>query len=102
VAETPSETAAPPDWRADPYDFPSRYDAHPANVRAVTITVVARSLQETPDRTGDPLPALANRATRPAGVFKRSVFSLTEQTPNLLSRAHFLPPVFATANVGGG
>ncbi len=102
VAETPSETAAPPDWRADPYDFPSRYDAHPTNVRAVTITVVARSLQETPDRTGDPLPALANRAARPAGVFKRSVFSLTEQTPNLLSRAHFLPPVFATGNVGGG
>jgi type IV pilus assembly protein PilW len=102
VAETPSETAARPDWRADPYDFPSRYDAHPANVRAVTITVVARSLQETPDRTGDPLPALANRAARPAGFFKRSVFSLTEQTPNLLTRAYFLPPVFAAGNVGGG
>jgi type IV pilus assembly protein PilW len=102
LAETPSEAAAAPDWRNDPYDFPSRYGAHPANVRAVTITVVARSLQETPDRTGDPLPALANRAARPAGVFKRSVSSLTEQTPNLLTRAHFLPPVFATGNVGGG
>ena len=102
VAETPSEVAAPPDWRNDPYDFPSRYGAHPANVRSVTITVVARSLQETPDRSGDPLPALANRAALPAGVFKRSVSRLIEQTPNLLTRAHFLPPVFASGNVGGG
>jgi prepilin-type N-terminal cleavage/methylation domain-containing protein len=102
AVETPSEAAAPPDWRNDAYDFPSRYGAHPANVRAVTITVVARSLQQTPDRSGDPLPALANRAARPAGAFKRSLSSLTEQTPNLLTRAHFLPPVFASGNVGGG
>jgi prepilin-type N-terminal cleavage/methylation domain-containing protein len=102
VRENPSEAATAPDWRGDPYDFPSRYGAHPANVRAVTITVVARSTQETPDRSGDALPALANRAARPAGIFKRSVFTVTEQTPNLLTRAHFLPPVFASANVGGG
>jgi prepilin-type N-terminal cleavage/methylation domain-containing protein len=102
TAEQPSETATAPDWRNDPYDWPSRYTANAANVRAVGITVVAISRLPTPDGTGDAAPALGNRAARPQDKFKRSVLTVTEQTPNLLTRAHFLPPVFAQSNVGGG
>jgi type IV pilus assembly protein PilW len=102
VLEQPSETAAAPDWRNDAYDSPNRYSANVANVRAVGITIVAIARRASPDDTGDAVPAVGNRAARAVDKFKRSVLTATEQTPNLLTRAHFLPPVFAQANVGGG
>ena len=102
TAGQPSETAAAPDWRADPYDSLNRYSANAVNVRAVGITIVAISRVPSPDGTGDAVPAVGNRAARAPDTFKRSVLTTTEQTPNLLTRAHFLPPVFSQANVGGG
>ena len=102
AAGTPLETAAQPDWRGDPYDSVNRYTGHPANIRAVIVSVVARSPAPTPDRSSDAVPLLGNRPARAADVFGRAIITVTQPTPNLLSRARFLPPVFAGSNVGGG
>jgi type IV pilus assembly protein PilW len=102
VVGTPLETATAPDWRNDGYDSANRYTGHPANIRNVNIFIVARATRQSPDRSGDGVPALANRAARNADTFHRTVLSVSEQTQNLLSRAHFLPPVFTNGNVGGG
>lgn len=111
-AGAPPEDAGVPDWRNDPYDWPSRYNGHPANIRSVTITVVARAKQQNPDDpSGDAVPQLANRGPRARDRYNRAVFSLTEPTPNLTTRAHFWPLLNAggtlptdggTLNVGGG
>jgi type IV pilus assembly protein PilW len=96
----PLETAAAPDWVNDGYDTANRYTAHPANIRLVTISVVARSTQRSPTGTGDAVPALANRPARAADAYKRYVLTLTEKPINLTSRAYFLP--VALGNLGGG
>jgi len=100
-AETPTETAGTLDWINDGYDVPSRYTGYAANIRAVYITVVARGAQSSPDKAGDTPPALlppaalANRTAPPpdpAGrKYVRTVLSMSEQTPNLLSRARIAP-----------
>ena len=102
TAGTPIETAPAPDWRNDSYDSVNRYTGNPANIRSVTLSVVARSTQPSPDRAGDGVPALANRAARAADRFSRAVLTVTQPTPNMLTRARFLPPVFTGSNVGGG
>jgi hypothetical protein len=101
-AETPSEDSSlAPDWMNEGYDAARRYTAHAANIRAVQITLVARGTQSSPDKAGDPpialLPpaTLANRNTPapdPAGKkYVRTVLTMSEQTPNLLSRARLAP-----------
>jgi hypothetical protein len=102
TAGTPNQAATQPDWRNDPYDSANRYTGHPANIRTVTINVVARSTRATPDRTGDDVPQIGNRPARAKDTFRRSVFTVSEQPANLITRAHFLPPVFTNLNVGGG
>jgi type IV pilus assembly protein PilW len=103
AAATPPEAATPPVWRDDPYDSANRYTGHPANIRGVTINIVARSTQLSPDKTtGDTIPAIANRPARAADGYRRAIFTITEQPENLLTRAHFLPLVFTDSNVGGG
>jgi len=102
AAGTPSSAAAAPDWRNDQYDSANRYTGHAANIRRVNIGIVARSVQPSPDQSGAAVPLVGNRPARPADRFRRSVLTLTEQPDNLLTRAHFLPPVFANSNVGGG
>jgi prepilin-type N-terminal cleavage/methylation domain-containing protein len=91
---TPPESAAPPDWMNDAYDSVSRFSGNPANIRSVQINLVARSSQLSPDRAGDLMPTLANRPAPPpdpAHPYNRSVFTIAEQTPNLLSRARVMP-----------
>jgi hypothetical protein len=102
VTGTPLQTATAPDWRTDAYDSANRYTGHPANIRNVNIFVVARSTRQSPDRTGDAVPAIGNRPLRTVDTFHRYVLTDSEQPQNLLSRAHFLPPVFTNGNVGGG
>ena len=107
VQGTPSETATAPDWRNDGYDSVNRYTGHPANIRNVGIWVVARATRQSRDLsadagTGDDVPAFVNRTARLLDSYHRAVMTVSEQTPNLVSRAHFLPPVFANGNVGGG
>ncbi|HUJ25368.1 MAG TPA: prepilin-type N-terminal cleavage/methylation domain-containing protein [Myxococcales bacterium] len=101
----PLETATAPDWRNDNYDSANRYTGHPVNIHNVNIFVVARSSLGSADNTLDTIPAYANRpgfTTATGGIFHRTLFTITEQPENLLTRAHFLPPVFANSNVGGG
>jgi len=90
---TPKESAAAPDWVADGYDTPKRYNAHPANIRSVEINIVTRSTQKASDKAGNTVPALGNRPARPPvqDQYSRSVFKLTEQVPNLLARAALMP-----------
>ena len=68
----------------------------------MTINVVARGTRASPDKAGDSVPALGDRDVRARDAFPRAVFSVTEQTENLVTRAHFLPPILAGLNVGGG
>lgn len=102
TAGTPLETAATPIWQTDNYDSVNRYSGHPVNIRTVNIYVVAATTRLSSDGTGDNVPALGNRPARAADKYHRSVLSVTETPENLLGRAHFLPPVFANSNVGGG
>jgi prepilin-type N-terminal cleavage/methylation domain-containing protein len=97
---TPPETVAAPDWINDGYDTQNRYTGHPANIRIVSITVVARSTQKSPTGNGDAAPAVGNRPARAADAYKRYVATLSEKPLNLTSRAYFLP--IAIGNVGGG
>jgi prepilin-type N-terminal cleavage/methylation domain-containing protein len=100
----PSEAATAPDWRNDAYDSVNRYTGYPANIRNVNVLVVARAISPSADGTGDPVPAVQNfnRAARNPDNFRRALLSVSEQPENLLTRAHFLPPVFTNGNVGGG
>ena len=102
AAGTPDEGAGQPDWRNDIYDSVNRYTGHPLNVRNVNLFVVARASRASPDGTGDAVPQIGNRPARVRDTFRRSILTLTERADNLLGRAHFLPPVFANSNVGGG
>jgi prepilin-type N-terminal cleavage/methylation domain-containing protein len=102
VAAQPSHAAAAPDWMNDGYDSANRYTVHPMNIRKVTVNVVARSITASPDRAGDPVDVVGNRPARARDIFRRAVFSVTEPTPNMLMRAHFLPPYSEGGNVGGG
>jgi len=103
VAGSPNHSIAAPDWRGTGYDDATRYTGHPANIRNVNIVVVARATRASPDKTGDPVPALLNRPARLPDTFRRAISTLSESPQNLLSRANILPPVFAgSMNVGGG
>lgn len=102
TSNPPSETATAPDWRNDAYLSANRYTGHPVNIGTVNIFIVARATLSSADGTGDGVPLLGNRPARAANNFHRSVLSISESPENLLTRAHFLPPVFANSNVGGG
>jgi prepilin-type N-terminal cleavage/methylation domain-containing protein len=102
----PLETATPPDWQNDAYDSANRYTGHPANIRRVNISIVARATRASPDRTGDSVPVLGDRPARAADRFKRTVLQMSEQPMNLLTRQFFQPLVISgsdpNGNVGGG
>jgi type II secretory pathway pseudopilin PulG len=87
----PDEAATAPDWINDSYDNKNRFSGHPANIRSLEINLIARATQRSPDKAGDPVPTIANRPGRAADQFTRSIFKLTEQTPNLLARAMLMP-----------
>jgi prepilin-type N-terminal cleavage/methylation domain-containing protein len=92
TAGIPLDTAvADPDWIKAPYDDPSRFKSRPANIRSVEINLVGRATQASPDKAGDPVPNIGNRPGRAADSYTRSVFRLSEQTPNLLARATIMP-----------
>jgi hypothetical protein len=96
-AEAPSPGLAAPRWMDDAYDSANRYTGHPTNVRTVGINLVARATRQSPDGTGDGVPQIANRPARASDAYHRAVLSATVPTPNLLSRAYFVPDT-----MGGG
>ena len=99
---TPNPSATAPDWQNANYDSANRYTGHPANIRRVQIELVALATRDSPERAGDGAPILGNRPARARDKRHRTVFSVGEPTPNLLTRGYFLPPILADTNVGGG
>jgi len=92
TAGIPLDPAVPdPDWLKAGYDDPSRFTSRPANIRSVEINLVGRATQASPDKAGDPVPKIGNRPGRAADSYSRSIFRLSEQTPNLLARATIMP-----------
>lgn len=93
------------------YDSPERYTAHPANIRAVRATVVARSLRRlSGTEIRGVLPMDVEDFTPVAPVadgLYRTALSTTVRVPNLSSRSFFTPAIAETAgddpalNVGG-
>lgn len=96
VPEEPDPAAAGPGYRTGPDDV-ARRTLHPANVRAVRVSLVLRS--ERTDKTaipgwvGDPLPRLENQtrllSSTELGRYRRQAVSVTVALRNLSSRGMF-------------
>jgi type IV pilus assembly protein PilW len=102
------DVAAKPEPRYDtPYESDARYNRHPANIRAVRVTLGVRSARREPNgRKGFYRVSLEDsvEAANPDG-FYRSNLSIVVRLPNMLSRSSFNPPLgdASTAlNVWGG
>jgi type IV pilus assembly protein PilW len=92
------------DWINDNYDSAGRYSGLAANIRNVTISIVARATRASPDKTGDSVPAIGNRPARAADTFRRMVLQMNEQPINLTARSEFMPMALVApdGNIGGG
>lgn len=97
----PNPGAAAPRYD-DAYDTANRYNAHPANIRAVRVSIVTRSRSQ---RTGvsESTPySLENNArgtVAPDGFF-RLLSTTTIRVPNMQSRSSFTPDLRTTAGEG--
>jgi type IV pilus assembly protein PilW len=91
--QLPDRTALAP-LMESPYTDPNRYTAHPANIRQVRVSVVARS-QRTPVRA--PTDPFAVENFTPASLlfdgYYRSTTLSSVRLPNMLSRSFFTPPL---------
>lgn len=101
--------AVPPAFDAEMTD-PARDTRHPANIRAVRVSLVVRTSSADPTITSADertIPAAGNRGslTGPQG-HRRIIVETTEAVRNLDSRGAFVPPYSQTSgdglNVGGG
>jgi type IV pilus assembly protein PilW len=107
----PMTTGVVPPAMADAPDAASRTTRHPANIRAVRISVVVRSSDHDLSLTGNTdrtLPAAGNRAAfEGLPGYHRSLFETTVVLRNASSQAFVYPTtdptsVEAGVNVGGG
>jgi hypothetical protein len=85
----------------------SRLTQHPANIRAVAVSIVARSPQADPRVFDSTIPAAGNRPATAGPVgFRRQLFETTAATRNLDTRGPYFPSYSTNAsdqlNVGGG
>jgi type IV pilus assembly protein PilW len=88
-----------------PYDHETRYNRHPANIRAVHLTLAVRSARPEPGgrRAFERVNLEDSIEAAPADGYYRSNLTTMVRVPNLLSRSHFNPPVGgAPLNVWGG
>jgi type IV pilus assembly protein PilW len=97
VAERlPITTVAAPNYDT-PYEHAWRYNAHPANIRAVRLSITVRSTREEPKRRRaflrtDVEDSIENQDPRGAGDgFYRTTITTMVRVPNMLSRASFIP-----------
>lgn len=99
----PNMAAAPPSYD-DAYESANRYNAHPANIRAVRVSFSVRSARQRQDKAlgyirGD----MENGSGGPTsgdGYF-RSWMTSSIRTPNMASRFFFLPPLESTGTTHG-
>ncbi|HSP77456.1 MAG TPA: PilW family protein, partial [Myxococcaceae bacterium] len=78
-----------------PYDDALRYNAHPANIRAVRVNIAVRSARREPNgRLAFERVDLedSSEAAPPDGYY-RSNLTTTMRVPNMLSRSSFNPPL---------
>ena len=99
--------AGPPAFSDEAGDL-RRLTQHPANIRAVAVSVVVRSPQADPQVFESAIPAAGNRppATGPVG-FRRQLFETTSATRNLDARGPYFPTYSTNSgadhlNLGGG
>lgn len=90
-----------------PYDDPARFNRHPANIRAVRVSIGVRSTRPEPNgrRAFARLDLEDSDEAKPADGYYRTNMSTTVRVPNLLSRSAFNPPVDASVsglNAWGG
>jgi type IV pilus assembly protein PilW len=91
-----------------PLGDPARLNQHPANIRAVRVSVVVRSSAPDPNIPDTVIPAAGNRPELPGlPNFSRMRFDTTVMLPNLDSRSPYFPVLSSNngvdlLNVGGG
>ncbi|HYO59486.1 PilW family protein [Archangium sp.] len=103
----PDPNALPAPVYSTPYEAPARYNRHPANIRAVRLSISLRSTSpESSKRRAFARVALEDSGeAAPADGFYRTNMTTTVRVPNLLSRSAFNPPVGGedpAGNVWGG
>jgi type IV pilus assembly protein PilW len=78
-----------------PYDDPARFNKHPANIRAVRVSIGVRSTSPEPNgrRAFARVDLEDSGEARPADGYYRTNMSTTVRVPNLMSRSAFNPPV---------
>jgi type IV pilus assembly protein PilW len=90
-----------------PYEDRARYNRHPANIRAVRVSIGVRSTSPEPNgrRAFARVDLEDSAEASPADGYYRTNMSTTVRVPNLLSRSAFNPPVgdpTSGLNVWGG
>lgn len=90
----PNPAVQPPLYET-PYDDALRYNAHPANIRSVRLSLALRSMEREAKRREFPPIVLENAPVLPAvadGYYRTSITSAV-RVPNMLSRSFFNPPL---------
>jgi type IV pilus assembly protein PilW len=90
-----------------PYEDPARYNRHPANIRAVRLSIGMRSTSPEPNgrRAYEREDLEDSGEMGPADGYYRTNMTTTVRVPNMLSRSTFNPPVgdeSSGLNVWGG
>lgn len=103
----PDPAVTPAPLYTTPYDDPARFNRHPANIRAVRLSISMRST--TPEaskrRAFSRLSLEDSGEAAAADGFYRTNMTTTVRMPNMLSRSAFNPPVGGedpAGNVWGG
>ncbi len=102
-------SVAPPPSYDTPYDHALRYNAHPANIRAVQIGIAARAPRPNSQRSQPTPIRLANHQfVLTSDNYARMVVETVVRVPNMTSRAFFTPThrnesdLYDRRNVWGG
>jgi type IV pilus assembly protein PilW len=84
------------------YEDPARYNRHPANIRAVRVSIGVRSTTIEPGgrQAFERVDLEDSGEQAPADGYYRTNMTTTVRVPNLLSRSAFNPPVVATPSTG--
>jgi type IV pilus assembly protein PilW len=103
----PNVNASPAPTYKTPYEDAARYNKHPANIRAVRVSIGLRSTNREPNgrRSFERVNLEDSVEAAKADGFYRTNTTTTVRVPNLMSRSAFNPPVGdqeSGLNVWGG
>lgn len=102
-ANTVPDGEPEPPYFDDEYTAPSRFTNHPANIRAVRLSMVVRAPSPAPNgvRSYAPYDLENLDIANTPDEFYRTLVTSSVRTPNLLSRASFIAPLSALTNNTG-